>query len=166
MALLSRGMTCSLCGEAIDSSGKSVTFPAFINDSTSPLKLFDDGVFHRLCVARHPHGAEACRWSEAVVRAGRPDQRRCVVCDQVVQDPDDYFGTTLLATDPTSPLYAFNFVHLHQRHVRDWPRLGEFRRVMDEGEQSGRWRGPQLVVDEARAELRWIPRAAGSSRTP
>ena len=154
MAIFIAGVACGLCRGTL-ASDELETFAAFIGDRLDPLHVFSDGCFHRACVDAHPLGAEARAWQQRALDEPRP--RRCNACGEVIVDPDDYFGTGLLARGAEDPLHAFNFVHLHRSHAASWPRFAQLRAVLDAAIAAGRWGGGDFGVDE-QGRPAWKPR--------
>ena len=146
MALIFRGSTCPLCGDVLNHPDVIEAFPAFIVNKRDPLVIFHDAAVHRSCLTKHPLGQEALRRREELrVRCG-PGAHQCVVCDQVIQLPDEHFGTSYLG-DESIPLGAFNYLQFHRLHFRQWARADELLARFDEAVRSGAWDGPTLVCD-------------------
>lgn len=157
MALFIPGMLCPLCGTPITSGREAVMFSPFVANSSDPLFVFSDAAVHSVCFARHPLSEEASWWHDKAVDNRKASRRICCACEGLVLDPDDYFATGLLSRDVASPLYEFNFVHLHRRHAGSWKRFDEFRRRMEEAQASGDWRGPRLGLLSTQAEtVQWV----------
>ncbi len=152
MAIKTHTDECQICGRPAGDGPDVVLFPPFVADAGDPLYRFNDGVFHRGCLESDPDGVRALSIIDAVLAAGRPDARVCAVCGEMIGDPDDYFGTGLLTTDPRSPLHAFNFMHLHRSHWTRWSRREEFRQALEEATRAG-WLGPEFVLEDGRP--RW-----------
>lgn len=154
MALFFPGMSCVFCHTPMQASDDTVTFPPFVSNRADPLFVFSDAVVHSACFVQHPLSSVATHWyAEARARTG-PSQRICVVCGELITDPNDYFGTGLLTRVATSPLYAFNFIHLHRSHGPRWSGLEQLRVHLAEAESSGDWRGPTLAVADGAPQWR------------
>lgn len=151
MAIFVPGMICEICERPMTDAEGLIGFSPFVANPVDPLFMFSDGVFHRVCLERHPLGEDAMTWHERVRRI-KPAEGLCEVCHQRILSPDDYFGTGLVTRDEHDPLYAFNFIHLHRSHIASWPRLSDFANAMQEADDSGRWRGAKIVFDPARPE--------------
>jgi hypothetical protein len=93
---------------------------------------------------RHPLSGEAQSWQQEARRNGKPSARVCVVCKDVILDPDDYVGTGMLTRDISNPIYAFNFIYLHRSHISRGPRWRELIRLLEEARAAGSWQGPRL----------------------
>ncbi len=166
MALFVDGMNCSLCTKPMrKSADKLIAFGPFIANPADPLFRLSDGIFHDDCARRDFPLDEALRWHDKV-RAIKPADRICVVCGELIRNPDDYFGTGILSRDDSDPLYAFNFIHLHRTHAGGWPRLGAFVESMQEAHATGRWTGADIIFDPDRPEsLDWNARWWQAKRT-
>lgn len=157
MALFIPGSLCPLCGRPMGSAGEVVMFSSFVADQSDPLFVLSDAAVHTACFAGHPLSEEASRWHDEAARNRKASDRICAVCRKPLLDPDDYFGTGLLTRDAASPLFEFNFVHLHRSHAMSWERFDEFRRRMEEVQSSGSWQGAKLVFGASLAEsVRWV----------
>jgi len=89
------------------------------------------------------------------MEAGGPLYRLCSACGKMITYPDDYFSTGALTSDPSDPLYTHNMTQLHRQHIRDWKPYDDFRRRVEELQNSAAWKGPELVFDEDPARLHW-----------
>jgi len=159
MALFVSGMPCCICGKPMRSANEILMFSPFIADRSDPLFVFSDAIVHTACFVQHPLSDQVTKWHDETVRNQRATERTCAACGKPILNPDDYFGTGLLARDPANPLHEFNFVHLHRSHAEGWTRFAEFRRKMEEAFASGMWQGPRLAFGTALAEkVRWMRR--------
>jgi hypothetical protein len=147
MAIFTPGMICPICGKRMLSMNEVVMFPPFVPNKRDLLYFFSDGVFHRACFDRHPLSEQATKYGNEARVQHLPQHRVCVVCRQVITDPEDYFGTGYITSDRASPAYAFNYVQFHKRHFKDWDRASEFRRVMEELFGSEDWDGPRIIFE-------------------
>lgn len=158
MAIFFQGAICNLCGLPINAAADAAMFSPFVSDRADPLFVFSDSVAHAVCLERHPLSADATHWHAEAVRNRTTAMKVCEVCGKSIQDPDDYFGTGLLSRSVDSPLFEYNFAHVHQSHLDQWPRYEEFRRCMEATQAEGGWQGPTL---EFGAKLRWVVRGGG-----
>lgn len=157
MALFVSGMPCPLCGKPMTAAGEVIMFSPFVANRSDPLFVFSDAIMHAACFARHALSEQATKWHDEALRHRKPTDRLCAACSKPILEPDDYFGTGLLTRDAASPLYEFNFVHLHQGHAGSWKRSDEFRKQMESAGASGVWQGPKLVFGTRPAEkVRWV----------
>lgn len=149
MALFIPGMACPLCSQAMRSRDDVVMFSPFVANRGDPLYLFSDGVFHRECFARHALAGAASERFEEMRRRTAPGNRKCVVCGEEIASPEDYFGGGHLTDDRKSPLWSFNYVHLHRSHFERWTEAAEFRGLMEELVNSEAWDGPHIIFGPA-----------------
>lgn len=126
------------------SGDRVIVFSPFVANERDPLFIFSDGVFHEECVDQHPLGSTALAVHQETVERLAPSRRLCDACGCLIVDPDDYFTTGYLTSDPADPLHAFNFVQLHRSHFSVWPRMTELRRLLEEERARGRWQGATL----------------------
>lgn len=157
MAVFIHGVPCALCGNPVDTAEDAVAFAPFVGNRADPLFIFSDAVVHPECLERHPLGARAREMHMETIASNCPQKRICLVCGRTIDDPDDYFGTGMLSSDPVDPLTEFNNVHLHVSHAASWPRLPELRRIIQERERTGAWQGARLSLSEERG-VRWARR--------
>jgi hypothetical protein len=108
------------------------------------LFVFSDAALHRRCVHNHPLAGHALKQHAEAQEQGKPERRRCVVCGERIQDPDDYFGTGLLTGNPSSKAFEFNYLHVHRSHFSDWARAKTFRSAVEELCSSTAWEGPRI----------------------
>lgn len=157
MALFIPGMPCIVCGQPMMASGDVMMFAAFVANRADPIFEFSDAAIHKTCFDQHPLSMEAKRWhDEAIHRAG-PGKRICVVCGAVITEPDDYFGTGLLSHDASSPLFEYNFVHLHRSHAARWSGLHKLQERIAAAHSSGTWQGSMLRFGSPPTDaVRWI----------
>lgn len=138
---------CSLCGEPIQRGDETVSFPPFVANRNDPIYRFSDGAFHRRCFVVDPLARAAAQRCDDVRRRGGGPGSRCGACGKSIADPDDYFGTGFLTDDAASPVYEFNYLHLHLSHFLEWARARDFRMHMEKFLDSSKWDGPTLKFD-------------------
>jgi len=68
-------------------------------------------------------------------------------------DPEDYFATGLLTSDPQNPLFQFNFIQAHSAHLRQWELFDRFRQAAHTCITPDQWDGPTLLFEP---EVRWV----------
>jgi hypothetical protein len=153
MAVIIRGKTrCRLCDEQIGEGDEVVAFSVLVANTNDPLWRFNDAAMHRKCFDHHPDSALATRrWEEARERMG-PGHRPCAACGSEVLDPDDHFSLGHLTDDPSSPLFPYNYTHLHRSHIVEWPDLVKVMVLLEDLSESGAWGGGSLrwAIDELR----------------
>ena len=147
MAIFTPGMTCPICRKQMLKTDEVVMFPPFVPNKRDPLYLFSDGVFHRACFDGHPLSEQATRYGNEASDRSSPRNRICVVCNQVITDPSDYFSAGYLTHDRASPAFAFNYVQFHRRHFEKWDQGSEFRRVITRLVGSKEWDGPRVIFE-------------------
>jgi hypothetical protein len=120
-------------------------FPHFVGNRKDPLFMFTDAAFHRACFLEHPLRESVERRLEWRKRWRK--ERKCFVCGEEVKETEDEYKTQFLTDDPNSPLYEFNYLHFHRAHLLLWPRLAEFRRLVEDSVASGKYEGPPILPE-------------------
>lgn len=138
---------CSTCGKPLMKGQEIVSFSPFVADQRDPLYRFSDAAFHRACFANEPLAEAAIRRSTEVRTRSGPGNRSCIVCDEQIVDPDEYFGVGFLTDDPSSPVFEFNYLQFHRSHFLQWDRAAEFRRLVEEFLSSSASEGPLIKFD-------------------
>jgi hypothetical protein len=149
MAILAPGMLCRLCGKPLLEGQEKVAFSTFVANEADPLWKFSDGVFHVECFNRDSLADSAeKRWREFSEHR-ISSLRRCHVCGQPIENPDDYFALGHLTNDSSHPLYRLNFAVFHRSHLAHWPELASIYQLASAQVKSGAWkgRGMQWIVD-------------------
>ena len=119
-------------------------FSPFVGNEADPLHVFSDAVIHADVFWTHPLAAKAqARYDEALQRTA-PGNRRCLICRQLVTDPDNYLGLGHLVEDRAHSLYRFNYAHFHLSCLAAWPGLLGLITELHELEKSGAWKGDGL----------------------
>lgn len=153
MAILVRGSTrCPICGEIIAEGDPAVAFPPFVPNQRDPLFFFSDAAFHERCLDDHPDGAAARKLAAEVRERSEADHLVCVVCGELIRDPDDFLGFGYLTGDSELAASRFNYVQLHRSHVDRWPDLPKALEALEQLRDSGKWEGD------------WLPRLIGELR--
>ena len=155
MATFVPGIRCSISGRAIPSADQAVAFPAFIANEADPLYVFSDAVVHIDAFRAHPLSAEVqSRYEEARARSA-PTNRQCVICQNLIQDPEDYLGLGHLVSEPSHPLSGFNYAHFHKHCLSQWMALPDLIARLNSLEDSGAWKGHALkrLVNQLRASV-------------
>lgn len=153
MAILVRGSTrCPICGEIIEEGDPAVTFPPFVANERDRLYFFSDAAFHEHCLDDHPDSAAGRKLAAEVLEHSDPDRRSCVVCGEVIRDPDNFLGFGYLTGDGELAASRFNYVQLHRSHIGSWQDLDAALEALEELRDSGRWQGDWLarLLDELR----------------
>lgn len=155
MAILVRGMKCQLCGRPLLDSDPVAMFSPFVVNEADPLFLFSDGAFHRDCFMKHPLAAKAEARHHEVVESRKPANRRCLICGDLITDPDDYLAFGHLTDDVTNPLHRLNYKHIHRSHMDRWLELPSVCDLAEKALASGEWKGKgmQWLVDALKSGL-------------
>lgn len=153
MAVIVRGTTqCRLCRQVIAEGDDVMAFSAFVPNTKDPLWRFSDAAMHRRCFEADPDARRAStRWEQTLEQTG-PGHRECAVCGSEVLEPEDHFTLGHLTDDPSSPLFVYNYTHLHRSHLPGWADLKEVLALVEELSESETWGGGALrpVVEELR----------------
>jgi DNA-directed RNA polymerase subunit N (RpoN/RPB10) len=140
MALIGKNSKCALCGELIGSE-PAAGLPHFVRNKRDPLYVLSDAAVHRRCLHASPLRERAQNRIDE--RRSRMRDRVCAVCGEVIGD--DWYTTDHLTDDRGSPLYEFNYLHFHRSHLPLWPRLVEFRRLVDDFVETKAYDGPPIL---------------------
>lgn len=126
MALLVRGRSqCVICGRTIGELERATSFPAFVQNRSSPLHRFSDANVHSCCLANDELAQRAQRAvQELSVRLG-PGNRDCEVCGSEISSPEDYFTFGFLTDEPSSRAFSLNWLQFHRTHLSEWDQLSE-----------------------------------------
>jgi hypothetical protein len=144
MAIVLPETKCRICGVAATAQPPYVMFPPFVANELDPLFPFSDAVVHEACLRTHPWGPAARAVRALIHEQNANSVRRCVVCQEAITDPDDYLTTWYLTSDTRSPLFRFNWVQLHRRHLDQWEDWPEVQRILGEMRVAGSWIGPGI----------------------
>lgn len=162
MALYLPGMPCGLCLRPFEACERPVFFSPLVPNRLDPLFVFNDAGFHQSCLDSHPMGRRAVEIQGEARHSFTPQNRLCETCGGSIDDPDAYEGTGCLSSDPSSLLSHFNFLHFHRNHIAQWPRLAEFRRLIESVQASPMWSGTMIEFHEDPAlGFRWIAPSQG-----
>ena len=142
MALVLIGKTpCVICGQPIEKDDRVEAFPPFVWNEADALWPFNDAAVHVACLETHPLRPALKEAMDERSRKMGPDKRKCLVCNETIQTPEDFFLIPWLTGDPSNPLKRFNYTKLHVSHVPLWKDVEEYRRLLNEAAQSGTWKG-------------------------
>ena len=145
MALILLGKTkCSLCGGVLSEGQEIVSFPPFVANRADPLCFFNDAAFHAMCFRSHPLAIKAeARFVELREKSSLGN-RRCLVCRNRIENPDEYMGLPHLTDNPTAPAYEFNYAQFHRTCLKCWSGRKKVCQCLESLETSGQWVGPAL----------------------
>jgi hypothetical protein len=73
-----------------------------------------------------------------------PNNRRCAVCMQPINDPDDYFTVGHLVSDQNHALFPFNYAQFHRSCVPQWEQRAYVKNLLSGLAASGKWKGGSL----------------------
>jgi hypothetical protein len=121
-----------------------VSFPPFIGNEKDPLYLFHDSAFHAECFRQHALAESALILLQEMETKTAPSNRRCAVCEQPLNDPDDYFSLAHLVSDRIHPLYLYNYGQFHLTCLSQWPERKRLISLLSALEASGQWKGKSL----------------------
>jgi hypothetical protein len=145
VAIIIRGKTkCGFCGAVIEDGQQATTFGHFVGNESDPLAIFNDGAFHLGCFRNHPLADKAQKRSEELLQRLAPGNRVCVVCNEQIMDPDDYFTLYYLTDNPSDPLYDYNYTQAHSSCLPKWAALRRVSKLVKDLHLSGSWRGNAL----------------------
>lgn len=145
MAIIINGKTkCDFCGALIEDGQEATSFGHFINNERDPLAIFNDGAFHLHCFRNHPLADGAQKRSEEILQRLAPNNRVCVVCNERITNPDDYFTVWHLTNNPAAPLYDYNYTQAHASCLPDWGELRQVYKLLKDLQLSESWRGHAL----------------------
>lgn len=143
---------CAICGRIVVASEEFMLFPAFVMNKLDPMARFNDAIVHCACLEMDDAGAKAVSCRDEALARSSPSARICAVCEKVITEPDDYFGTGYLAPEFT-PIGRFNYIHLHRSHFPKWAYHEDFQSAIEEHVSSIAWEGPVVAFDPL---PRWI----------
>ncbi len=140
MALFTRGSLCKLCTLPMQKRNEVVVFPHLVSNTHDALFAFNGAVLHKACVRAHPWGAMAMRQKQFVHETILPNtQRRCVLCQNQVENAAQLIATGLLTVDEKHPLYRFNWMEAHKRCLSHWDELPALVYELKTFAKSGKW---------------------------
>jgi hypothetical protein len=101
-------------------------------------------VIHADVFRTHPLAREAQARLDEARRHTEPGNRRCLICGQLITDPENYLGLGYLVEDRTHPLHRFNYAHFHRSCLATWPERNDLIDALENFDRSGAWRGDGL----------------------
>ena len=145
MAILILNRTiCPICGTTICSDQNAICFPAFVSNELDPLIGFSDTAFHKECILQHPLGHNAILMSDIMKHKSIPKNWQCDYCKQSITSPSDYFSFGYLTSNEADPLFAYNYVQLHQSCLAQWPKRLHVKQLLENLNDASRWKGKSL----------------------
>ncbi len=141
---------CRLCGRIVERGQPAIAFPAFVVNDADGLAAFNDALMHHACFETHPLAPVALAAYEDYCKRSVPEARRCEVCGQLINDPDQFLGLGLLAADQTNPLFEYNYLHFHRRCIGVWPKRATLLHLLMQMKSLGKWcgRGAEWMLSQ------------------
>lgn len=130
---------CKLCGEIIKASDRTVMCPPFSANKLDKLYFFSDGVFHLQCFNSNPLAVEV---TNRIVQSKELTKAKlCVVCREVITEPDNYFTLGHLTDDKNHLLNKYNYTQIHRSCIGNWVDRNKVLSALRRLENSGAWSG-------------------------
>lgn len=101
-------------------------FPAFVPNILDCLYEFNDKVLDRDFVINHKYGDLAIKYSKESIKSILPENRRCIVDNQLILNEEDYLYTGLLTSNSEEDLFNYNFITINKNNLSNWEDRGEF----------------------------------------
>ena len=154
MAIVILGKTtCTLCGRVLYGDDDVVSFPPLFYNQRDPAWILNDAGVHRACLLDHGLADRALqKLQDFETHRGQP--KVCIVCNQEITDPADYFSTGPLGEGPDDPLQAVSWIEAHLSHLPGWEQTPELVRVLEESSHSSEWEGD--VLEQILAKIRSV----------
>ena len=155
MAIFLDGMSCPLCGVAIQGGDAKEMFPPLFGNRKDPLYVFNDATVHKHCVDKHPLRDQVMSLLAAYLEMKKPGEKRCFFTGEPIPDRKDLFWLGHLASDPEHPLYSYNCAVLSFKTIGHWSGLPNLIRLLEEYQDSGGWQGPGLpcLIEELKKRV-------------
>jgi len=152
MALYVGKTPCAFCGLEIVDQETATHLPQFVWNQADPLFPFGDSLVHNECLRTHPLASKISQRFAEFKERTLAENRRCMVCGDLITDPDDYIGMGHLAEEPSHYLHHFNFAHFHRSCVGGWGGVSELIGGLEKHDKSGAWKGGGLkwLISELR----------------
>lgn len=112
-----------------------------------PLYFFNDAAFYKECLERNDLGHEALIRHQELLERTKPDQMTCFICENSLEDPDDFFSFGFL---PSEEFYnVLKFRMCHESCLSNWEQLQEKYEELKLLRIDGEWdgRGPQRILE-------------------
>jgi len=139
MAILLRGKSeCPLCGKIIVEE-EAILYTSFTSNAKDPLFMFSDAAVHTACNRHHKLGEKAMHYSEKAMFLTARVNRKCVVDQRLITDPDDHVFTCLLTSDESEELYDFNFITINRKNILRYSDRENFILAALKFNKEGKW---------------------------
>jgi hypothetical protein len=116
-------------------------FSPFISNEADTLWFFSDGVFHEDCLHKHTNGTRALALHAELLKRNSPPNRFCWITGTLITDPDRYLSTGVLTSNPSDPLYRFNFAQFDRAALMNWSERKTLEALLVEALSEGRLKG-------------------------
>ena len=70
--------------------------------------------------------------------------RKCVVCEQLITNPEEYLNLGFLTIDSKNPLFKYNFLEFHKQHFSQWSEKWEMQSQLRQQKDDKLWSGNSL----------------------
>lgn len=152
MALYVGKITCAFCGLEIEDQRKATHLPQFAWNQADPLFPFGDSMVHNTCLSEHPLAAKVHQRLAEFEDKTSPAKRRCLLCGDLITDPDDYLGMGHLVESPAHELHRYNFAHFHRGCLNGWNGGSGLVAALEKLDSSDEWKGGGLkwLISELR----------------
>jgi predicted nucleic acid-binding Zn ribbon protein len=137
MAIFVPGIPCPVCGKPILATDEKVMFSPFVANEADPMFLFSDGVFHEKCFHWHPLAATVEFYYHQFTAQNKMANRKCLVCHEAINDPNDYLAFACLTSDSSNSLFPYNFARFHRSCLNRWPELPNITGILKDQFASG-----------------------------
>lgn len=133
MSILIKDLSrCPLCEKPLKENDLSLSFPAFVWEDSDPHIVFNDATIHMTCLENRLDRSQILEIREEALAASLPANRICAVCDEIVDDPDDYLMIPRLGSKDDDPIRQFRYTHLHRSHLNQWKSKETLRLLLTE----------------------------------
>jgi hypothetical protein len=118
--------------------------------------MFSDAAFHEDCLREHQYGLTAIRWVDDRRYKVSPRNRKCEVCNQAIENPDDHIFIDALSSDVSSLLKSFEFIFIHISCLSRWTRRNDFIKLTKDVLSSSNWKGKYLtqIIEEIESKIK------------
>jgi hypothetical protein len=145
MALIIPGKTyCAICNELIEENDDLIGLPSFCGNRADRLYMFNDAAMHKRCFEQHPDSSDVTRRVEEQYRRAGPGTHKCLICNELISNPDDYIHLGFLVESEEHPLFQFNYSQFHKSCLPTWTDAHRLIDLIEALDRSGKWKGNML----------------------
>jgi hypothetical protein len=146
---------CGICGKVIKKGEPYQAFPPFVDNECDALYFFCDAVFHKTCVDKHPLGQAAIQRLELIRKLTSNNGKKCFVCQDSLDNPNDYFMLGFFTDKKEDPLYTLNCKAFHKRCLSKWEGLKSTYKLLYDMYNSQMWKGwgPKLILRDLKRAI-------------